>query len=102
MLTKIVAESNETLHTLASIVTKSPQVIVNFPATPEQKQSLKSSDQARRLLLDYSHQLEPLHGRLLVRPSGTEPLIRITIWGDSESTIDKLAHELKAKLGELL
>lgn len=102
MLTKIVAESNETLHTLASIVTKSPQVIVNFPATPEQKQFLKSSDPAKQLLLDYSHQLEPLHGRLLVRPSGTEPLIRITMWGDSESTIDKLAHELKAKLGELL
>lgn len=102
MLAKAISDSRKTLHTLASIITKSPQVIVNFPATPEQKTTLRSSDQAKQLLLDYSHQLEPLHGRLLVRPSGTEPLIRITIWGDDESTIDKLAHELKTKLGELL
>lgn len=98
MLTKVIIESGKSLHDLASILAKLPQVTTNLTATPEQKSALKSSDQAKQLLLDYSHQLEPLHGRLLVRPSGTEPLIRITMWGDDQNTLDKLASELKDKL----
>ena len=98
MITKIISETNTPLHKLKSIITKSPQIIVNFPATPEQKESLKSSDKIKRLLLDYQHQLDQHHGRLLVRPSGTEPLIRITMWGDDEPTITDLANELKDKL----
>ena len=95
MVTKVIAESHKSLHDLASIFTKSPQIIVNMPATPEQKSALKTSDQAKQLLLEYSKKLEPLDGRLLVRPSGTEPLIRITMWGNDASAIDTLANELK-------
>lgn len=95
MVAKVIAESHKSLHDLANIFTKSPQVIVNMPATPEQKSALKTSDQAKQLLLEYSKKLEPLDGRLLVRPSGTEPLIRITMWGNDASAIDTLANELK-------
>lgn len=102
MITKIISETNSTLHELASIFTKSPQIIVNLPATPEQKQTLKTNNETKKLLLSYDKKLEPIHGRLLVRPSGTEALIRITMWGDDESTITPLANELKTKLGELL
>ena len=102
MVTKTIAESNQTLSTLASIITKFPQVIVNVPATPEQKDSLKTSDAAKTLLLDFDQKLKSVDGRLLVRPSGTEPLIRITMWGNDESTITSLANELKDKLIETL
>ena len=102
MITKIIAETNTTLHELANIFTKSPQVIVNFSANPEQKQTFKSNDQVKKLLLEYNKKLEPINGRLLVRPSGTEPLIRITMWGDDESIITDLANGLKNKLIEIL
>ena len=102
MITKIVAEAKTSLHQLASIITKSPQVIVNFSATPEQKQTFKSSDEIKQILLAYDEKLKDINGRLLVRPSGTEPLIRITMWGDNESEITSLVNELKTKLGELL
>jgi phosphomannomutase len=73
-----------------------------MPATAEQKQALKSSDSAKNLLLEYSKKLEPQNGRLLVRPSGTEPLIRITMWGDNESAIATLANQLKNELENTL
>ena len=102
MITKIIAESNNSLSKLARIITKSPQVIVNMPATPEQKKALESKDESKKLLLEYDKKLKAINGRLLVRPSGTEPLIRITMWGDNESIITSLAEELKTKLGDLL
>lgn len=98
VISKIMAETGKSLTELAHIITKSPQVIVNLPATPAQKESLKTSDQVKTLLLEYNQKLEPENGRLLVRPSGTEPLIRITIWGDHESTITTMANELKDDL----
>ena len=54
------------------------------------------------LLLEYSKKLDAISGRLLVRPSGTEDLIRITMWGKNEDEVNHLAHKLKKSLGELL
>ncbi|MBR3253475.1 phosphoglucosamine mutase [Candidatus Saccharibacteria bacterium] len=102
MVTKVITETKKPLEELASIITKYPQVIVNMDATPEQKVSLKTSEKAKQLLLDYNKKLEPVSGRLLVRPSGTENLIRISMWGEDEKTIADLANELKDKLGETL
>ena len=102
MITQAVTKSGKTLHDLASIVTKFPQVIVNMEASPEQKSSLKTSETVKELLLDYDEKLKSVEGRLLVRPSGTENLIRITMWGNDESAIAALADELKTKLGETL
>ena len=103
VIAKIISESGQTLHDLASnLFYKSPQVIVNLEATPEQKESLKSKEGAKKLLLDYSQKLEAESGRLLVRPSGTEPLIRITMWGNNEDSITTLANELKSKLKDVL
>lgn len=102
MVTKVIAETKKPLHELAAIITKSPQVIVNMTATPEQKANLKTSEPAKKLLLEYDEKLKAVDGRLLVRPSGTELLIRITMWGNDEAKITALANELKDKLGGIL
>lgn len=102
MVAKAISETGKSLASLASIITKFPQVILNMPATPAQKQALKTSEPAKQLLLDYNQKLTSVKGRLLVRPSGTENLIRITMWGNDETTINNLAEELKTKLGEIL
>ena len=102
MIAKIVASTNQTLQSLAHTMTKLPQVIENLTATPEQKSNLKTSAEAKALLLKYDQKLKVINGRLLVRPSGTENLIRITMWGPDEPTITNLATELKTKLGEIL
>ena len=102
MVSKIISESNKPLSKIANIITKFPQIIVNLSATPEQKQIFKENDSVKKTLLDYNSKLTEVEGRLLVRPSGTEPLIRITMWGNNENIINQLANELKTKLGEIL
>ena len=102
MITKVVAETKKSLKGLASIMTKFPQIIVNMDATPDQKKALKEKDEAKNLLLEFNQKLDSVEGRLLVRPSGTENLIRITMWGNDSEAIEKLANELKTKLGEVL
>ena len=102
MITKVVAETKKSLKDLSSIMTKFPQIIVNMDATPDQKKALKEKDEAKNLLLEFNQKLDSVEGRLLVRPSGTENLIRITMWGNDSEAIEKLANELKTKLGEVL
>ena len=102
MILKIISETKTSLHELKKIMQKSPQIVLNLPATTEQKQSLKTNPAAKSLLLDYSKKLEAEDGRLLVRPSGTEPLIRITMWGKDESAITDLANQLKDELSKTL
>ena len=102
MVTKVASETGNSLNSLASTMTKYPQIIVNLNASTEQKNNFKKSDKAQQLLNEYTNKLESVSGRLLVRPSGTENLIRITMWGNNKETINGLANELKTKLGEIL
>lgn len=102
MVAKASVESHTSLHDLAHIITKFPQIMLGLPATPEQKETLKESPTIKQLLLEYSKKLEEYQGRLLVRPSGTEPLIRIALWGSDQDVITTLAHELTASLSEIL
>ena len=102
MITKAATETNNSLAALAKIITKFPQVILNLPASKEQKENLKTSEAAKNLLLTYDEKLKSVDGRLLVRPSGTENLIRITMWGNDEAKITELANNLKNELGEIL
>ena len=102
MITKAVAATDKSLQDLAAIMAKSPQVNLTMSATPAQKSSLATSDVVKSTISQYEEKVKSVNGRLLVRPSGTEPLIRITIWGDDEKNITALAEELKEKLSKNL
>ena len=102
VVAKAIAATGKSLQDLAAIMTKSPQVNLTMSATPAQKTSLATSDVVKSTISQFEQKVKSVNGRLLVRPSGTEPLIRITMWGDDEKTITDLAEELKTKLGETL
>ncbi len=101
LICKIAKTTQKSLADLASVITKFPQVILSLDASPVQKQHLENPE-AKALLDEYTEKLQSTSGRLLVRPSGTENLIRITMWGEDEEKITLLANELKNKLGEIL
>ena len=101
LITKTIAGTGKSLSELAKIITKFPQINLTLEATPEQKQNLENPE-IKKLISEYEEKLKTTSGRLLVRPSGTENLIRITMWGENEEEITTLANELKTKLGEIL
>ena len=45
---------------------------------------------------------EALHGvgRVLIRPSGTEPLVRVMLEGEDQAEIDIMAHKLAKMIEE--
>ena len=90
------------LSELAAVMERLPQVIVNMSAEAAQKVALKESAAARAILLEYNKLAEAAGGRMLVRPSGTENLIRVTMWGRDETEINRLANDLTNKLKEVL
>ncbi|HEX2431469.1 MAG TPA: phosphoglucosamine mutase [Aestuariivirgaceae bacterium] len=52
------------------------------------------TDQVRKAIAEAKSRLDQNGGRLLVRPSGTEPLIRVMAEGEDPSLIGKLVDEL--------
>ena len=77
-----------------------PQVMINISATPEMKEHL--SDPEVKSYIDIETQRLEGDGRILVRPSGTEPIIRVMIEGRDKDKIQKLAEECAETLQNIL
>lgn len=94
LLFGIVARRKTRLHDLVRDVVVAPQVLVNI-RTPRkdvlQVQSVLEAIARAEALLDGA-------GRLLIRPSGTEPLIRVMAEGDDRATIEQIAGELAGQI----
>ena len=97
----IMKETGKKLSELASQMTVFPQVLVNvrvsdfgkakFPRDKEIKNAIEAAE--KELAAD---------GRVLVRVSGTEPLVRVMLEGKDEEKINVLAQELAEVIKERL
>ena len=96
---RIMAETNRDLADLASDLTAYPQVLVNIPV--RQKEDLRSVPEVAAALATVEKRLAG-QGRLVVRYSGTEPLLRVMIEGQDQPTIDRWAEEIAEKVREHL
>ncbi len=93
-LFSIAAQSGGTLHELARELTVFPQVLINVKT--ERKEVL-DHPAIQAAIKDAERQLRT-RGRLLVRASGTEPLIRVMLEGDDRTHIEHLSNELAAHI----
>ena len=83
--------SAKSLHALKQGMTKYPQVLVNVHMS--ERQDVLSLPVVKKAVRDVEATLSD-HGRVLLRPSGTEPLLRVMVEGRDQSQIETLAGEL--------
>ena len=81
------------LSSLATLMQRFPQTIVNIQVTPEGKLAFYTDHQVRAAIDKVTETLGR-DGRIIVRPSGTEPLLRIMVEGQDEALIQKLADDV--------
>jgi phosphoglucosamine mutase len=91
MLAARVAETGRPLHELASVMTRVPQVLVNVRGV-----DTSQVDSHEALLEDVAKASDELDGsgRVLLRKSGTEPLVRVMVEAADESQAHAVAQRL--------
>lgn len=88
---RAICTSGQNLNELKSGMEKLPQVMVNVRIADKQK--LRDNLVIESAVKDVESALGK-DGRVLLRPSGTEPVVRVMIEGVDAVLIDRLAHEL--------
>lgn len=80
---------------LAKIVTVLPQVLCNARVKNEYKQTYAKIPEIAEMINELEKEFNG-SGRVLIRPSGTEPLVRVMLEGTDKTYISKRAEELAA------
>ncbi|MBV8344366.1 MAG: phosphoglucosamine mutase [Candidatus Eremiobacteraeota bacterium] len=93
-LLAIVAANATTLHELVREVIVAPQVLVNVRAG---NRDVLAAPAVRDEIAAAEAELDGT-GRLLIRPSGTEPLIRVMAEGDDAALVEALAARVAARI----
>jgi len=97
-LLSVMEETRKPLSELAEIMTKLPQYLVNVKVSSKDWEAVPEIKNAYNLI---QQKLEG-RGRILVRPSGTEPVLRLMAEGDDyeeiKSIVDDLAFLVEEKL----
>ena len=101
-LTKIMQETGKSLSQLASEVTIYPQKLVNIRVENTMKDKAMEVP-AIKAIIDKMEEEMAGNGRILVRPSGTEPLLRIMAEAPTTEEVDyyvdTIAEVVKAEIG---
>lgn len=93
----ILCGKKTTMSRLTSGVRILPQVLVNVTVPPDKKQEIMDSDSLKGSVGMAGSELGDA-GRVLVRASGTEPLIRVMLEGEDEAEINRLAISIAREL----
>ncbi len=95
LLLQELKRSNKSLKDAASIMQKFPQVLINVKNVA--KERLDSSVAIKEAVNKFESELKG-EGRVLLRASGTEPLVRVMV----EASTDTLASSVATQLAELV
>lgn len=93
MVLNILSKKKCKLSELASTMDKYPQVLVNVNVTKEGKTSFGEDAEINVLIKKYEEELNG-DGRILIRASGTENLIRVMIEGKNTEEISRMANDI--------
>lgn len=89
----IVKRTGKSLFELKNVMKVLPQVLVNAKV-PNNMKNIHEEDE--EIIAEIKKMEAALDGcgRVLIRPSGTEPLVRVMLEGENQAEIDEMAHNL--------
>jgi phosphoglucosamine mutase len=90
---ELMVHSGKSLHDLRQGMDKYPQTMINVPVLPDAPARLAESEPINEVLRQVEAELDG-RGRVILRPSGTEPLIRVTLEGTDPAQVELLARQL--------
>ena len=100
-LLRVLKNSGRKISELASVMQVLPQVLKNAKVSNENKYKYLEDEIICKLCNDLECEFSG-EGRVLIRPSGTEPLVRVMIEGKDQNYITKRALELATIIEERL
>lgn len=98
-LMNILKLSEGAMSTLAGIMERYPQVMINVKIASKWKENWKNVDEIEQIIDLYQKKLGST-GRILVRESGTEPLVRVMVEGKRFDLINDVAVKIADKIKE--
>ena len=101
MLIKTILEEGKNASELGDEIKLYPQVLVNAKVNSEKKYDYKDNKEIKDAIEKLEKEFAG-NGRVLIRPSGTEPLVRVMIEGEEQEYITKKAEEIAKLIEEKL
>lgn len=93
-LLNVVYKSGKRVSELAAMCQRYPQVLLNVTVNSKEKKEEIMASQALKAAITQAETGLAEAGRVLVRPSGTEPLVRVMVEAKEEQTAMSTAEEL--------
>ena len=93
MLIRSMVKYNKKASELASIIDIYPQVLVNAKVALDKKYLYKEDSEITKMIQEVEEKLKN-DGRVLIRPSGTEPLVRVMLEGKNIDKITQYANDI--------
>ena len=101
MLTKIILEKNVAASEICDIIQIYPQVLINAKVASDKKYDYENDKEIKEEIEKLENEFSG-NGRVLIRPSGTEPLVRVMIEGKDIEYIRTKAENLAKLIEEKL
>lgn len=92
-LSEAIVRSGKTASQLANSLTKYPQVLLNATVSNQNKHSYMEDEEVAKRIAEIEAHFHG-EGRVVIRPSGTEPLVRVMLEGKDEIEMRKMAADL--------
>lgn len=92
-LLQVMVDTKKPLSELASVMEVLPQALVNAKVPNHKKESYMEYSEIAEAIEELEKKFAG-EGRVLIRPSGTEPLVRVMIEGKNQKVIDEEAKKL--------
>ncbi len=90
---EVIAGGRQSLAALVTGMYKYPQVMINVPVRGDARRLIET-DASVAAAVDRVEKALAGQGRVILRPSGTEPVVRVTVEGRERETVQTLAEEL--------